>query len=140
MHELADHDKACNTLESCSIRCIQLLVFESQQRRSPELHGSILLLSPTCFDASSEDKPVCAGTCMSFLEVRHVGIIMAKALQSLHAAGILHLGLKPANVLMDAESNPVLGDFSISHHIQNAMTITVSSARRGSPNYAYAPI
>ncbi|MEO8878176.1 MAG: protein kinase [Polyangiaceae bacterium] len=42
---------------------------------------------------------------------------LARSLARVHAAGWVHLDVKPANVLFDAESSPLLGDFGIARRI-----------------------
>src|SRR5690349_3320370 len=47
-------------------------------------------------------------------EVLEVGVTVAGALETAHRAGILHLGVKPANILVSRFAEPALGDFGIS--------------------------
>lgn len=51
-------------------------------------------------------------TAMSLEEAREAGIALADALASVHAAGIVHRDVKPANVLMSSRG-PLLTDFGI---------------------------
>ena len=47
-------------------------------------------------------------------EVLEIGMLLAGALETAHRAGILHLDVKPANILMSRFAEPALGDFGIS--------------------------
>ena len=47
-------------------------------------------------------------------EVLDIGVLLAGALETAHRAGILHLDVKPANMLMSRFAEPALGDFGIS--------------------------
>ena len=45
--------------------------------------------------------------------VRQVGVRIADALAALHACGVLHRDVKPANILIDSFGNPGLADFGL---------------------------
>ncbi|MCO1655816.1 serine/threonine-protein kinase [Pseudonocardia humida] len=47
-------------------------------------------------------------------EVLEIGVMVAGALETAHRAGILHLDMKPANVLVSKYGEPKLADFGIS--------------------------
>jgi L1 cell adhesion molecule like protein len=51
-------------------------------------------------------------TCFKIIE----GI--AQGLHYLHARGVLHLDLKPDNVLFDSDMNPVIADFGLSRAME----------------------
>ena len=45
--------------------------------------------------------------------VRQIGVRIAEALAALHACGVLHCDVKPANILIDDYGNPRLADFGL---------------------------
>ncbi len=45
--------------------------------------------------------------------VRQVGVRIADALAAVHAGGVLHRDVKPANILIDSFGNPGLADFAL---------------------------
>lgn len=49
-------------------------------------------------------------------------ITVARAVQFAHEAGVLHLDLKPANILFDAQRRPYVTDFSIAQRLHGAET------------------
>ena len=78
---------------------------------------------------------------MPLAEVCRIGVVLAKGLHSLHEAGITHLDVKPANVLLDLHDDPVLTDFSISSTASNTLicqTTAGSQGPLGTPQYLCA--
>lgn len=68
-------------------------------------------------------------------EVRQVGIRLAAGLAAVHARGVLHRDIRPANVLIDSFGNPGLADFGTA-----AVTGAEDAAADGQPApSAYAP-
>lgn len=51
-------------------------------------------------------------------EVASIGAIVATALDSLHRQNVIHLDLKPSNVLFRPSGEAVLIDYGLSHHTQ----------------------
>jgi hypothetical protein len=67
--------------------------------------------------------------------VRQDGVRIADALAAVHASGLLHRDVKPANILIDSYGNPRLADFGLS------AVIGTESAAAAAPRVtpAYAP-
>ena len=63
---------------------------------------------------------------------------LAKGLQQLHAMRILHLDIKPQNVLVDQHGDVGISDFGISYQMQSTLSHFAASANMvGTPNYMY---
>ncbi|KAF7032539.1 hypothetical protein CFC21_043700 [Triticum aestivum] len=60
---------------------------------------------------------------------------ICEGLNYLHGNGIVHLDLKPANILMDAKMVPKIGDFGISRCFQEEQTRTIATTFAGSLGY-----
>ena len=59
---------------------------------------------------------------------------VAPGLDAVHAQGIVHRVLKPANILFDGFDNPAISDFGIAHFSQ-ATTDLTGTAIIGTPSY-----
>lgn len=61
---------------------------------------------------------------------------LASALQTAHDAGVLHLDLKPANVMVDAHHNPFIMDFGLSRLVaEGDDSLTLDAGLLGTPAY-----
>ncbi|HEX3835919.1 MAG TPA: protein kinase [Steroidobacteraceae bacterium] len=60
---------------------------------------------------------------------------IARGLQVVHAAGILHRDLKPPNVMLRENDTIVLIDFGLARSVDGAANITRTGVLRGSPYY-----
>ncbi|MEV6851639.1 serine/threonine-protein kinase [Actinoplanes sp. NPDC051411] len=58
----------------------------------------------------------------------------AEGLQAVHAAGLVHRDVKPANLLVRPDGQVVVTDFGISRH-EDASRLTASGAILGTPSY-----
>jgi hypothetical protein len=66
-------------------------------------------------------------------EVLVVGATIAEALASAHAAGILHRDIKPGNILISDQGEPVLSDFGIAGLMQASGTVAAFTRAHTAP-------
>ncbi len=69
-----------------------------------------------------------------WFEVLDTGVLLAGALETAHRAEILHLDVKPANVLVSRFAEPALGDFGISR--LPGLTVTLDGRVRATATYS----
>ena len=67
-------------------------------------------------------------------QIRRVGLRVADALAGLHARGVLHRDVKPANILIDGFGRPRLADFGLAALVGDEAAAT--DALRMTPAYA----
>ncbi len=62
---------------------------------------------------------------------------ICRGIQHAHDRGILHRDLKPSNILIDAEGEPMVGDFGLARRIDldGDPSLTASGAILGTPSY-----
>ncbi len=60
---------------------------------------------------------------------------LADAVHFAHQRGILHRDIKPGNVLLDAQGEPLLADFGLAKLVENDSTLTRTMAMLGTPSY-----
>jgi len=67
----------------------------------------------------------------------HLFIEVAEALQVAHNAGVVHLDLKPANVLLDAGGHPKIADFGISRLLDGTQSSPSNSSHTPEGTWHY---
>ncbi len=60
---------------------------------------------------------------------------LAKAMHFAHQRGILHRDLKPGNVLLDRDNEPVISDFGLAKRTDSESTLTEAGFAIGTPSY-----
>lgn len=72
-------------------------------------------------------------------EVADVGARVANALAAAHDAGLLHRDVKPANILFDAEGQPLLADFGTAQLLGGDRAAVAGTAEYLDPDVLRAP-
>ena len=62
-------------------------------------------------------------------------ILIAKAVDHLHANGIIHRDLKPSNILLDQAGQPCVVDFGLARAVDEFHDLTVTGTILGTPSY-----
>ena len=78
---------------------------------------------------------VCNAGPLELHEVIAVALDVLEGLTQLHALHILHLDLKPGNVLLDEYGHAYLSNFGISHALRTLQACTAVTSSSGTPQY-----
>jgi eukaryotic-like serine/threonine-protein kinase len=60
---------------------------------------------------------------------------VAKILHAAHKSGVIHRDMKPSNIMLDANNQPVVLDFGLARRIEVEASITISGEILGTPAY-----
>ena len=83
------------------------------------------------------DDRIIGGNSMTYGDVLEYTEGIAKALKYMHSQLMLHLDLKPSNIMLDDHNRPVLIDFGLSkHYDENGNPETSTTIGLGTPGYA----
>ena len=102
--------------------------------RGPLLWVELELIEGLTLDAALA-RQAAAGTRWTMPETLEIAASLAEAVAAVHAAGFLHLDVKPRNVLVPRDPHwpPKLGDFGIARSLD--ATIDLAAPLCGSPAY-----
>ena len=77
------------------------------------------------------------GTPMPVAEAAHLLLPVARALDYAHRQGMIHRDVKPSNILITADGEPMLTDFGIAKLLESedAQTLTGTGVGMGTPEY-----
>jgi serine/threonine-protein kinase len=75
------------------------------------------------------------GHTLPFTEALRVVRAIGSALDTAHAAGLIHRDVKPSNILFTRDGEPVLADFGIARLVESGEQLTVQGSLIGTPHY-----
>ncbi|HYC08204.1 MAG TPA: protein kinase [Steroidobacteraceae bacterium] len=75
------------------------------------------------------------GAALAPREALRFGVAIARALATVHAAGVLHRDLKPGNVMLREDGSVALIDFGLSKDAALALDVTDTGTIFGTPHY-----
>ncbi len=91
-------------------------------------------------ESNASDSGTASGTRVTtggdrFAGVLALGESLARSLHAAHEAGFVHRDVKPSNVMVTPEGQPVLLDFGLVHETSNDSSLTMTGETLGTPAY-----
>jgi WD40 repeat protein len=98
-----------------------------------ELQGHRVLAFELVPGGSLEDR--LANGPLPWREATRLGAGIARGLEAVHAAGLIHRDLKPGNVLLSVDGEPRLSDFGLARSLSSATRLTQTGEVMGTPSF-----
>jgi eukaryotic-like serine/threonine-protein kinase len=125
--EFAEDEAAVNNFAVEARACAQVNHTNIIHIYSFDYHEGLRFLAMELADAGSLDSRIEKAVTLPELDVLDIGIKVAGALQAALKRGLLHLDIKPGNILFSTDGEPKLVDFGL-------------AKKADAENDAYAPI
>ena len=103
-------------------------VFDAGKEGDRYYLASAYVPGRTLADVAGEGK-------LDFVRAARIVRALAEALDCAHGQGIVHRDVKPANVMVDEQSEPHLMDFGLAHRHEAEQKLTRDGAVLGTPAY-----
>jgi len=135
--------RVCRMLGCCKMDgdiCLVMLLYpKSAAKLLEEAKGqsssALLVFTHLLRCSCLATRPAVAAGPLDLQVVTAIAIEMLEALGQLHAVSVLHLDLKPGNLLLDEYRHVYLADFGISHAMRTLEACTAVTSASGTPHY-----
>jgi serine/threonine-protein kinase len=97
--------------------------------------GGVPFISLEYIDGGSLSAKLRSGTRFDPRAAAEIIRVLAQAMATAHAAGILHRDIKPANILLNSEGQPKITDFGLAKWVNAGDGPTMTGAILGTPSY-----
>jgi len=97
--------------------------------------GGVLFLSMAFIEGQPLSKWIHGDTHRTLDDVAWMFFKIASGVQKAHAQGVIHRDLKPDNVMVDTDGEPVIMDFGLARRLDDEIRLTAAGEISGTPAY-----
>jgi serine/threonine protein kinase len=97
--------------------------------------GGVYYLSMAFIDGRVLSQVIAEGKLKDHKDIATVTKKIARGLQKAHEQGVIHRDLKPDNIMIDSEGDPIVMDFGLARRVDDEVLLTTPGKILGTPAY-----
>jgi serine/threonine protein kinase len=97
--------------------------------------SGIHFISMAFIDGQPLERAIADGHLKEAKDIAEITKKIARGLHKAHEAGIMHRDLKPGNIMLDADREPIVMDFGLARRVDDDINLTTPGKIMGTPAY-----